>query len=298
MTEIHIDCCPVCKKKDFSTPMSCKDYLVSGKSFSIIQCKSCQFSFTQDFPSEKEIGKYYEASDYISHSDTHNGIINKLYHLVRKISLNSKVKLIRKASAKSSSKLLDIGAGTGYFLNKAKNAGWNVIGIEKSEVARQQTKSKFGIDCFGSDYLSDIPTESIDVVTMWHVLEHIENLNETMQLIHSVLTSDGIAVIALPNKKSTDANHYKQDWAAYDVPRHLWHFSPSDFKLLADNNGFLLSQIRPMYFDGFYISMLSEQNKGRKGASIIGLIKGGFFFLRSLTDRKKSSSIIYILRKK
>ena len=282
---------------DLSPVFSCCDHLVSKETFAVIRCNHCHFAFTQDFPSENEIGKYYEATDYISHSDTHKGIINKLYHLVRKISLKSKAKLVYTVSGKSTGDLLDLGAGTGYFLDKVKNGGWQVEGIEKSESARQQSKNKFGIESSDSEYLFEIAEQSKDIVTMWHVLEHVEKLDETIKAIYKILRNDGAAIIALPNKDSFDAKHYKQDWAAYDVPRHLWHFSPSDLEKLALKHSFELKKIKPMYFDGFYISMLSEQNKGTAGASLVGLIKGGFFFMESLFSKKKCSSIIYILKK-
>jgi len=298
MTQIHTESCPVCRKNDFSLLATCTDNLVSKEKFTILKCDACGFGFTQDFPSEDIIGKYYEATDYISHSDTQKGIINKLYHRVRKISLNSKAKLLNRVHGKDTGDLLDIGAGTGYFLNKMKDSGWTVTGIEKAAQARSQAKEMFGVDCLESGSLFQIPANSMDIVTMWHVLEHVENLNETLDAIYRILKPEGTAVIALPNKNSTDARHYKENWAAYDVPRHLWHFSPADFSLLAGKHGFKVSDIKPMYFDGFYISMLSEQNKGTACTSLIGLVKGGFFFLSNLFNKKKSSSLIYVLKKK
>ncbi|MDL2215364.1 class I SAM-dependent methyltransferase, partial [Dysgonomonas sp. OttesenSCG-928-M03] len=149
-----------------------------------------------------------------------------------------------------------------------------------------------------SGYLFEMPEKTKDVITMWHVLEHIEKLNPTFQCLHRVLKDDGTLIIALPNKDSVDAIHYKEWWAAYDVPRHLWHFSPEDFELLAEKHNFSVKTIKGMYFDPFYISMLSEKNKGTFAAPILGLIKGFAFFLRSLSDAKKCSSIVYILKKK
>jgi len=298
MATIHINSCPVCRNNGFSVLHTCKDYLTSDEVFSILICDKCRFAFTQDFPSEDVIGKYYDAPEYISHSDSQKGIINSLYHLARKITLRSKTKLVTKNSAHKTGKLLDIGSGTGYFLNQMKKNKWIVTGIEKSETARSYAKSKFDLDSQNPDYLFEIPEKAKDVVTMWHVLEHLENLNETMATIHKILKQDGIAVIALPNKDSFDAQYYKEYWAAYDVPRHLWHFSPVDFLSLAEKHGFVPEEMKPMYFDAFYISLLSEKNKGTFCASLIGLIKGGVFFLRSLFNTKKCSSLVYILTKK
>lgn len=298
MAKIHIETCPVCGGGNFMPFLTCKDNLVSSEDFSILLCRDCQFGFTQDFPDDSVIGRYYEAPEYVSHSDTQEGIINTLYHTARKIALRSKIKLIKKESGRTNGSLLDIGSGTGYFLNQTKENGWDVEGVEKSESAREYAKQKFGLNVRNAESLSDIQNGTKDVVTLWHVLEHLEHLNETMQRIYSILKEDGTAIIALPNKKSVDAKHYKEDWAAYDVPRHLWHFSPSDFKKLAERNNFILTSVKPMYFDVFYISMLSEKNRNSAMASLFGLFKGGIFFLRSLFNVDKNSSVIYILKKK
>lgn len=298
MAIIHTEKCPVCNSSKISPFLTCKDHLVSGQNFSVMICDSCHFAFTQDFPEENEIGKYYEAAEYISHTDTQKGIINKLYHLARKISLNSKARLIQKYTGKSKGDILDIGAGTGYFLDKMRTLGWNISGIEKSEQTRLYAKNTFGIESLDSESLFQTEENSKDAVSMWHVLEHVEKLNETLATIHTILKKDGVAFIALPNKDSIDAKAYKENWAAYDVPRHLWHFSEPDFRYLAEKHGFILEAIKPMHFDVFYISMLSEKNKNTPLASLIGLTKGEFYFLRSLGNVRKSSSITYILKKK
>jgi len=295
---VHTTICPVCGNTEIHKFISCKDYLATAEVFEIYKCKVCSFAFTQDFPVESQIGKYYDAPEYVSHSDTHKGIINMLYHWVRKISLKSKARLVSKYSSAKRGTLLDIGSGTGYFLNKMKARKWIVTGVEKSDAARQYAKQKFNIDCQQSEYLYNISCKKKDVVTMWHVLEHLEHLNGVFSHIHQILKDDGTLIIALPNKDSLDALHYKEYWAAYDVPRHLWHFSPSDFERIAVRHQFELTETRPMYFDTFYISMLSEKNKGTFLGSIIGLIKGGLFFLRSLGNKQKVSSLVYILRKK
>lgn len=293
----HIESCPICSNKNCRLDLTCKDNLVSNESFEIRHCAACGFSFTQNFPSEDYIGKYYEAEDYISHTDTQKGIINKLYHFARNISLKSKTSLIKKYAATEAGTLLDIGCGTGYFLRNVCKKKWIVTGIEKSKQVREYAHDKFGLNIQDSDYLFDIPDQTKDVITMWHVLEHIERLNITMNNLHRILKDSGILFIALPNKASVDAKYYKQDWAAYDVPRHLWHFSPNDFEELANKHKFNVVKRKAMYFDPFYIAMLSEKNKGTSFASLIGLIKGSYFFIRSLFNTKKCSSIIYILKK-
>ena len=297
-TKIHTGVCPVCDSRDITPFLSCEDYLASKENFEIYKCNVCRFALTQDFPGEDVIGKYYDAPEYVSHSDTHKGIINMLYHWVRKIALRSKSKIAVQYASCKTGKLLDIGSGTGYFLNRMRELKWIVTGVEKSDAARKYAKDKFDLDCQISDYLYDISANSKDVITMWHVLEHLEHLNKVLEHLHSILKDDGTLIIALPNKESLDAKYYKEYWAAYDVPRHLWHFSPSDFEHLVNRYHFELIETKPMYFDAFYISMLSEKNKGTFWGSIIGLIRGGIFFLRSLGDKHRCSSLIYILKKR
>lgn len=297
MDTIHIDICPICSSKKLEETLQCKDFLVSKKLFSLYRCSSCGFTVTQDFPNQSAIGKYYDAADYVSHTDTRKGIINRLYHTARNISLKSKVALVKKYSHASSNTLLDIGCGTGYFLDAIAKQQWKVLGIEKSESVRNQTRQRLSLDVEDSDYLTSIANQSMDTVTLWHVLEHIENLNETLDNIFRILKKDGTVFIALPNKESSDALHYKEYWAAYDVPRHLWHFSPSDFEQLAKKHRFTVVKQKTMYFDPFYISMLSEKYKQSAFGSALGLAKGFYFCCRSLFNTNKSSSIIYILKK-
>lgn len=298
MNTVHIDSCPVCTQNNCKEVFVCKDHLIRGEKFSIYQCPHCGFGFTQDFPSETDIAPYYDAPEYISHTDTHRGIINSLYHWARKIALKSKTKIVSEYASDKAETLLDIGSGTGYFLNAMRLKKWIVTGIEKSEVTRQYAHQKFGLNIQNSDYLFDMPDKKKDVVTLWHVLEHIEKLNDTMANLHRILKDDGVLIVALPNKQSVDAQAYKQNWAAYDVPRHLWHFSPDDFRFFAEKHNFGIEKIKPMYFDPFYIAMLSEKNKGSFAASLVGLIKGFCFFVQSLFKTPKCSSLIYILRKK
>lgn len=298
MKTVHVGNCPVCESKNSKKALNCVDYLVTNESFSIYRCPECNFGFTQDFPSENEIGKYYDAKEYISHSDTHKGFINGLYHIARKIALKSKTKLIQKYASNETGTLLDIGTGTGYFLQAMRHKNWVVTGIEKSESTRNYAHQKFELNVQDSDYLFNIPNEAKDVITMWHVLEHVERLNLVFENLYRILKKNGTLVIALPNKDSFDANHYKEYWAAYDVPRHLWHFSPNDFDLLANKHGFSILKMKGMTFDPIYISMLSEKNKKTKCANFFGILKGISFLFRSFFDTKKNSSIVYILKKK
>lgn len=298
MKTIHSDRCPICGCEELTPVLKCKDHFATKEVFTICECKICKFRLTQDFPSENEIGKYYDVPEYVSHSDTNKGIINSLYHIARKIAIRSKAKIVKEYSNPEKGMLLDVGAGTGYFLNKMKEEHWVVTGIEKAESARKHANSKFGLHLQESEYLYEIKPKSKDVITMWHVLEHLEHLDKVMSHCHSILKDDGTFIIAVPNKDSFDAQSYQAEWAAYDVPRHLWHFSPDCFERLANKHDFELVAIKPMYFDAFYISMLSEKNRGTFAASLVGLLKGEIFFLQTLNNKSRSSSVIYILKKK
>jgi SAM-dependent methyltransferase len=258
----------------------------------------CGFIFTGEHPAEQEIGKYYESDDYISHSDTSKGLINKLYQVARNFMLGRKVFTVKKLTQLQSGTLLDIGSGTGYFADVMKRSGWNVRGIEINEKAREFSRSNFNLDVSGPGEINRIPSCTYDCITLWHVLEHFQDPEEYMREISRLLKPEGLCLIALPNCSSYDAGHYKKFWAAYDVPRHLWHFSPGTFKKFADKTGFEIIRTLTLPLDVFYISMMSEKYKGSKMAFMKGMVKGKWFFIRSLFRKEKSSSLVYVLKKR
>lgn len=270
----------------------------TGEEFDIFECTDCELVFTQGVPDEKEIGRYYESAAYISHSDTSKGIMNKVYHWVRSIMLHRKVSLIKKLTLLKNGKLLDYGAGTGYFARCMAKAGWNVTAIEKSSSARELSLNEFGFEIFPEEYLATIKDKELDVVTMWHVMEHIQEPDKMWKEIHRILDDTGIAVIAVPNCISYDAQEYKEHWAAYDVPRHLWHFTPTTIMKWGERNGFILERHYTMPFDGFYISMLSEGYRGSGMRNIKGLWNGFKGWCAQANKRSASSSIIYVFRKR
>ncbi len=275
----------------------CEDHFSSRELFPVCDCLRCRFRFTSHFPSEEHIGDYYDAADYISHSDSNKGFTNKLYHLIRSMMLRRKVRLVKRFSQQTESRLLDIGCGTGYFLNAAREAGFRVSGIEKNSMAREKAASLFGLN-LQDDLNRFTPDQSFEVITFWHVLEHLEKLNETIEKIKGMLAPNGTVVIALPNHSSYDAGVYGKQWAAYDVPRHLWHFTPHTVEQLMKKHGMKVVCKYRMPLDAFYISLISESYKGRPllirypKAFLTGIVG----FLLSLFDLKKSSSIIYIIK--
>jgi 2-polyprenyl-3-methyl-5-hydroxy-6-metoxy-1,4-benzoquinol methylase len=273
-----------------------KDFSVSQEEFQLVQCATCSFVFTQHIPDEKSIGPYYKFDDYISHTDTQVGLVNKLYHYIRKKTLLKKLSWIKKYTKLNQGKILDIGCGTGAFLHTMQKNKWSIEGIEPDETARNKAKELYQLQPNNPEKLFNYPNSEYDAITMWHVLEHVHELDAYMQQLKKLLKPDGSIFIAVPNYTSYDANHYKNYWAAYDVPRHLYHFSPQAMKVLATNNGFEIETQLPMWYDSFYVSMLSEKYK--KGNIIFAVIIGFFSTINTFFNKEKCSSITYVIRHK
>lgn len=293
---LNLEKCIVCGSSQFEPFLVCKDYTVSQENFNIVSCKSCGFKFTNPRPENSVIGDYYKAEEYVSHSNTTKGVVNKLYHSVRNYTLKQKLKLI--SSYVSRGTMLDYGCGTGMFLNVCKNDGWETYGMEPDDNARKMSIEK-GLDVFSDkDKVSDrIADKKFNAITLWHVLEHVTDMEATLSFFKSKLNDDGVLIIAVPNHVSYDAQYYKEFWAAYDVPRHLHHFDINSMTSLVEKAGFKFKESKPMKFDSFYVSMLSEKYK----TGSVNLVKA---FLVGLTSNFKAkdthsySSTIYIFKHK
>ena len=267
-----------------------RDYSVSKEIFELHHNPEYDILITFPKPSLEKLPSYYESEDYISHTDGKRSVFEKLYQLIKGIALKNKLKLINTQSQKG--KLLDIGAGTGDFLVVAKKDGWETIGVEPSEKAKAIAISK-GVDFV--EKLSDIESNTFDVITMWHVLEHVPNLDDYLVELKRLLKPSGTIIIAVPNFKSFDANYYGKFWAAYDVPRHIWHFSKTAIDKLFSEKEMKLTQVLPMKFDSFYVSLLSEKYKPGKMnyfmAFFVGLKSNAFG-----NRNKEYSSHIYVIK--
>lgn len=298
MNKLTINACPLCGGTHLKRVMTCTDFYASGEQFDVLSCEDCGFTFTQGVPVEAEIGRYYETPDYISHSDTKKGAMNALYHQVRKYMLGKKARLIVKESHRKSGRLLDIGTGTGYFAATMAQRGWKVEAIEKNEQARLFAKEHFGLEVKSEAALQEFQAGSFDVITLWHVMEHLEHLDRTWERLYELLSDRGILIVAVPNCSSYDAEKYGEYWAAYDVPRHLWHFTPVTIQQFASKHGFIMAARHPMPFDAFYVSILSEKHRKSSLPFIQGICTGAMAWFSALGRKERSSSMIYVFRKK
>ncbi len=275
--------------KELVPLMSCVDYTVSKESYELLMNPTYHMMVTLPVPSDLE--NYYKSEDYISHTNANKSVFDKLYQGVRKYTLQKKLALINSFNS-SDKKLLDIGSGTGDFLSTCKNKGWNVFGVEPSKEARIISESK---DVKAVADLSLLKEASFDIITLWHVLEHVENLLEYIEILKTKLKPEGVLIIAVPNYKSFDANYYKEYWAAFDVPRHLWHFSQESIKKLFSQVYMKVEKTIPMKFDSYYVSMLSEKYKSGRNKFLKAFYIG---FLSNLKARSTSeySSLIYVIK--
>ncbi|MBI1770045.1 MAG: class I SAM-dependent methyltransferase [Bacteroidetes bacterium] len=293
---ITLSTCPICSGNNFVDFLICKDHTTSCENFSLKKCGTCEFTFTDPKPDEQSIGKYYQSDKYISHTGGQKKLLDSIYLLARKIALTNKRRLVEeKFNGKS---VLDFGCGTGEFLKEMKDHGWRIAGVEPSQKANEKAFLTTNNKIYKS--LSEIQESNFDVITLWHVLEHLHDLNGSLRKFFDLLKESGTIFIAVPNMQSYDAQFYKSFWAGYDVPRHLWHFNQENMKKLLENNGFILSGVIPMKMDSYYVSLLSESYKHPDQPKFINLIKAFNRGLVSNLKAKKSSnysSLIYIARR-
>lgn len=295
MSTVHHTQCPVCAASAINPLLTVKDYTVSKQEFVIWQCTVCTLRFTQDAPDENSIGPYYKSESYISHTNTSKGLVNALYQKVRAYTLKQKGTQIQKATGLSTGALLDVGCGTGAFLHEMKREGWQITGVEPDRDARSLARKLYRIEPLEASQFYNLPAASFDAITLWHVLEHVHHLHSYIDQLKSLLKPAGKLFIAVPNYTSGDAEAYRLKWAAYDVPRHLYHFTPKAMEVLAQKHGLKLIAKKPMWFDSYYISMLSSKYKNGRtnwiGAPLVGLRSN----LKALLNTDYCSSLTYVL---
>lgn len=297
MSAIIYDLCPGCGSASIVKKLQANDFTVSMESFEIWECNDCTLRFTQSVPDAASIGGYYHSDAYVSHTNTNQGMVNKLYHFVRKRTLKKKQKQIQRFTQLHKGNLLDIGAGTGAFANYMQQAGWQVTGLEPDAATRQRATDLYGLQLQHAPALFNLRPESFDAITLWHVLEHVHELHAYIEQIKTLLTEKGKAFIAVPNYTSYDASAYKEFWAAYDVPRHLYHFSPAAMNQLLQLHGLKIITSMPMWYDSFYVAMLSEKNKTSKNHFLKAFLVGLLSNFKTVFNTQRCSSLIYIIEK-
>ena len=288
--------CICCGHATLIPVLTVTDHSVSGEQFPIWECSACGFRITGHAPDAAHIGPYYVSEDYISHTNTSRGLINQLYQWARVFTLRQKKKLLTTTSGKLKGNLLEVGAGTGYFAETMQQAGWQVTALEPDAGAREIASQRAGLHLLSSEHLFELHSSDFDIITLWHVLEHVHELSAYLQNFHRLLRKDGHLIIAVPNYTSPDAHHYGANWAAYDVPRHLYHFSPDSMRKLLAAHQLELVAIRPMWLDAFYVSLLSEKYAKGGNNFVSGFLQGAVSNLKALVKGKNTSSLIYIAR--
>ena len=292
---ISLDNCPVCSGSNLLKKLDCIDHSKSKEQFTIVSCETCDFTFTNPRPKNDSLGEYYKSDTYISHTNNTKGIFNWMYHSVRKHAIGTKLNLLKRISKKKNH--LDIGCGTGEFLDACKNAGYETKGIEPSELARKQAIKNFNLSVSGNTDLEQYKKNQFDSISLWHVLEHVPSLNKTIEDFNRILSQKGKIIVAVPNHKSWDAEYYNKFWAGWDVPIHLWHFSKFSIEKLFFKYDFHLLEKKTMLFDSFYVSILSEEFKTGKKNFIKGFIIGLISNIIGSLTKKGHSSMIYVFEK-
>ena len=292
--KIALKNCPWCSQNNLQKELDLKDYFLTFEEFQILKCDSCGLLFTNPKPTQDCIGAYYLSENYLSHQDTKKSFTATLFNAVKKRNTKSKYEVA--VGNKSEGRHLDIGCGVVDFLFYTQEKGWDVSGIEVADSARKIAEEKIGKRILLPNQISEFEDQSFDLITMWHVLEHVDDLHSQVENLYRLLKPNGRLVIALPNFKSWDAQHYKNYWAAYDVPRHLYHFDRETITSIISTDSIRLEKVAPMKWDAFYVSLLSEQHKKSKFAYPKAFING----LRSNFKAKRTgeySSLIYIFSK-
>jgi len=286
----------VCNGEKTEAYLQCMDFLVTGEPFQLVKCCTCGFVFLNPRPEASDLTRYYLSEDYHSHTSAGFSPIQLIYRLVRKMNIRHKFKIVNRAVWGNT--ILDIGCGTGDLLAHFKRHRWKTFGVEPNEKARNHANEKNRVEVKYTLDDWNFQPDTLDVITLWHVLEHIPDARALMIRLSHLLHDDGKLFIALPNIASEDARIYKKHWAAYDLPRHLHHFSPSTFRLFVENAGWKISGIIPMKFDAYYISLLSEKHQSGKSDFLRAIKNGLHSNRRGRRNDQNYSSLIYMLQKK
>ena len=285
--------CPWCGSNKAQINLWLKDEFLTKEDFHICECLNCGLLYTMPRPSKEKIGAYYKSDEYYSHQENKKGFVPRLYEAIKKINLKHKFRLASRDLPVG--KLLEIGCGVGDFLHVAENKGWQCTGVEPSEEAREIARQRIKGDLLYSEDLEQLPDQSFDLITMWHVLEHVDDLKWQVAQLQRLIKPNGRIVIAVPNYQSYDGRFYNAFWAAYDVPRHLNHFNKTVITKIFKTSGLSLVSMDKLVWDAYYISFMSEQYKHH----LMPLVRGVFRGLVSNAKARRSgewSSLVYVFR--
>ncbi|MCB2208644.1 MAG: class I SAM-dependent methyltransferase [Bacteroidetes bacterium] len=293
---VVIEKCPVCENTETELFVATQDFFLTGESFNIVKCKVCSFVFTNPIPEKNHLTAYYESPDYISHTLKKWDVKSYIYQKIRKINIKNKFKIVSKYQ--NNGHILDVGCGTGELLKYFKDKNWETTGIEPAEQARNFAIENYQLDIFPENKLQQFGDSKFDVITMWHVLEHVVDLNDRLALLRELLKPGAKMIIAVPNIESYDAAFYGKFWAAFDVPRHLYHFSKQSLTMLIEKHGLQLEAIYPMKFDAYYVSLLSEKYRKSGIAAYPKAIINGYSSNRQASRSGNYSSMIFVVKRK
>ncbi len=286
--------CPSCGSKNISTLFETQDFFLTNEIFTLLHCEDCKLNYTNPIPSN--LDKYYETTEYLSHDTKNNGIVGKVYNYLRSWNLKHKYKIVTKYIKKG--KLLDIGCGTGELLYHFKSNGWAVKGVEPSNKARELAINNYKLDVLNLPQLKNLTQEKFDVVSMWHVLEHVPDISNRLAIFSQLIKDDGIGIIAVPNFNAPDSKYYGKIWAALDVPRHLFHFTKESLRIILAKNNLKIIESHPMKLDAFYVSLLSEKYLHHKLVWIRAAIRGLLSNIKAKKDNNYSSMIFVVKKQK
>lgn len=288
--------CPWCESERTQIHLWLKDEFLTKEEFQIYECLRCGLLFTEPRPSKDKIGEYYKSQEYYSHQENKKGFIPKLYESIKLINIKHKYKIATKGVKVG--KMLDIGCGVGDFLHRAEQNGWDCTGVEPSEEAKTIAQKRIKAKIIPGNDLEKIPNETYDVITMWHVLEHVDDIKWQVAQLQRLIKKEGRIIIAVPNYKSYDAKFYKDKWAAYDVPRHLNHFNKETIVKIFKTNGLKLVASDKLVWDAYYISYMSEQYRHHSMPLIKGAYRGCLSNLKARKSNEWSSKIYVFIKQK
>jgi 2-polyprenyl-3-methyl-5-hydroxy-6-metoxy-1,4-benzoquinol methylase len=288
--------CPLCGGERLRDLWSCQDRLTHRGTFTVCCCDACGFRFTNPYPSQDDIGVFYESDDYVPVSNTTKGLINKGYHVARRVMLRAKRAMVTRLTGRGSGRLLDIGCGTGEFAGVMKEAGWQVQGVEPYAAARESAQARFGVPVVDVPQQASLSDRSYDLITLWHVLEHAHDVNRSFRELDRLLAPGGTVLIGVPNYTCYDAGVYRDKWAAYDTPRHLFHFAPDTMRRLAAKHGFAVVALKPLLFDPLYIPLLTEKEREDR-SWLRGLCVAAASLAVSLANPSRCTAVAYVLRR-